>query len=65
LLLTDATLPGRTICTGTWRYGFAPALMVDPHPAMSAYIVGWNYAQMSTYIPQYDKEKNYLGKANI
>jgi hypothetical protein len=63
-LLTDATLPGRTILTGTWVYGLGPASMVDPHPAMSPYMVGWNYAGMSEEVQRYRADTN-RGQSNI
>jgi hypothetical protein len=41
--ITDSKSPCDLSSTGTCLYGLAPASTVDPHPAISAQIVGWYY----------------------
>ena len=63
--LTDATFPSGTISNGTWQYDFAPASMVDPHPATSAYSVGWYYSKNSLCNPIIKNKKTNFGLADI
>ena len=40
--------PGGMILTGMCWYAFAPPSKVDPHPAILAWRVGWNFFEVST-----------------